>query len=192
MGVKFGITTKEGKSIPEPSRVEVKEQLGEVITYTIVFAEDVCENDFQLFINPAMMPCKEFTIWVETENEKGNNEKHFLVTGPVNSQDLKIVNGGQGSQISVKGSDNSIKMKLLEKKKNHGDQKDYDIVSSILKDGGFNNPNVADKNLLNDTSKHTKMQDKDDLSFLKHLAGEYGMYLWINYDDQGKEIANFQ
>ena len=67
MGVKFGISTAAGKGIPEPSRVEIKEQLGEVISYTIVFAEDVCDNDFQLFINPAMMPCKEFSIWVEME-----------------------------------------------------------------------------------------------------------------------------
>ncbi|MEO6669744.1 MAG: hypothetical protein ABIN36_09735, partial [Ferruginibacter sp.] len=108
MGMKFGILADkdadETAALPELTRVEVHEQLGEPTTYTVVFAEDVCEGDFQLLKHSSLMPCKEIAIWVEIDDRQV-----YLVKGPVKGQQIKLVNGGQGSEVQVSGSDNSIK-----------------------------------------------------------------------------------
>ncbi len=74
MAVKFGILINGDPqttvALPELTRVEVRESLGEAISYTVVFAEDVCDGDFQLLKHPALMPRKEISIWVEVKNEK--------------------------------------------------------------------------------------------------------------------------
>lgn len=188
MGVKFGIETEDGEdNLPEVSRVEVLEQLGETITYTVVFAEDVCDGDFKLLKHPAFSPCKEISIWVEVEEKRV-----FLVKGPVKGQQIKLVNGGQGSELQVKGTDNSIKMKLKEKKHKHK-SKDHELIAGILDGYGFDpaHQKVVDHGLDNEESHHERLQTKDDLSFLKSVAQECGAYFWISYDDDGNEIANF-
>jgi hypothetical protein len=35
------------------------------------------------------------------------------------------------------------------------------------------------------------LQNQDDLSLIKSIAQEHGVYFWITYDDAGEEIANF-
>lgn len=190
MGVKFGIEAKGDPGttapLPEITRVEVREQLGEMITYTLVFAEDICDDDFQVLKHPSLMPCKEISIWVEV-----NGKNVYLARGPVQGQQIKIVKGGQGSDVQIRGSDNSVKMKLVERKENHKNQKDSEIVSEILKKYGFTNQAVKNFGLENDEAKHSKLQNQDDLSFLKSIAQDQGLYFWISYDDLGSEVAHF-
>jgi hypothetical protein len=187
MGMKFGILAGDNPdALPEVSRVEVRESLGEMITYTVVFSEDVCDNDFKLLTSQLLLPWKEIKIWVEPDN-KG---KVYLARGPIKGHQIKLVNGGQGSEIQVKGTDNSVKMKLKEKKIVHK-EKDSAIVSHILSNNGFKNPKVKKFDLTNEEAKHSKLQNQDDLSLIKSIAHEHSVYFWITYNSEGEEEANF-
>ena len=50
--IEFGLETTSEKLLI-PSKIEVHEQLGETITYKVIFSEDICEGDFQLIRNEA-------------------------------------------------------------------------------------------------------------------------------------------
>lgn len=187
MGVKFGILADgSADGLPEVSRVEIHEQLGETITYTVVFAEDVCDGDFKLLKSASFMPCKEIAIWVEVEDKKV-----YLVRGPIKGQQIKLANGGQGSELQIKGSDNTIKMKQEERFAKHKNETDEDIVLEILGSYGFANVVFMDNSLFNDDKKNNKVQNQDDLTFLKQLANEKGLHLWMTYEEEGNEIIHF-
>ncbi|UOQ64812.1 phage late control D family protein [Hymenobacter volaticus] len=165
--------------------MEVREQLGDTTTYTVFFSEDVCEGDFKLLAHPSLGPCKEIAIWVEVDDKKV-----YLVKGPVSSQQIKLVAGGQGSELQVQGADNTIKMKREEREQDFADVDDKSIYSTILSRNGFPKTDIKDQGHKNDEAKHSKKQNKDDLNFLRNLASENGLYFWIEYDEQGMETAN--
>ncbi len=65
------------------------------------------------------------------------------------------------------------------------------IVKEILKNNGFESKVEIDQRLPNDESKRGKLQNQDDLTFLKQLASENGLYFFFTYDNTGKELAHF-
>lgn len=186
MGVKFGIETVSTDDLLEVSRVEVQERLGETISYTVVFSEDVCEGDFKLLNHPSFSPFKEMSIWVEVDNKK-----NYLVKGPVKAQQIKLVNGGQGSELQVKGTDNTIKMKQAETKFEHKNVSDSDIVLKITDKYGFRVLMMGSVGFFMDEKKHGKVQNQDDLSFLKQIGKDLGRFLWMTYEEDGSELLIF-
>src|SRR5690554_5050334 len=174
MAIKFGIVADgdpaKTDALPGLSRVEVREQLGDTTTFTVFFSEDVCDGDFKLLAHPSLGPCKEIAIWVEEDDKK-----LYLVKGPISSQQIKLVTGGQGSELQVQGADNTIKMKREEREQDFADVDDNAIYSTILARNGFSITDIKDQGHKNEDTKHSKKQNKDDLSFLRNLASENGL-----------------
>jgi hypothetical protein len=184
--IEFGIETT-GTELLHPSKIEVHEQLGETITYKITFSEDICEGDFKLLKDGSLQSGQEISIWVKPEG----GLKIYLVKGPIKSHQIKLVHGGQGSQLEVSGSDNSIKMSYKKQSIDYKDVTDQHIIHDIFKRAKFNNTKIALMPFDNPENKHSIIHREDDLSFIKKFASEYGYYFWITYDSEGHETANF-
>lgn len=110
-----------------PASVEVKEQMKQPTTFTITYPDDICDGDFKMVEQALFDPFSELEIWVEIDGTR-----YCLVKGLVKGQQIKIVHGGQGSQLQVNGADNSIRLGWVTEKRNWGKKMDAsDIWAAI-------------------------------------------------------------
>jgi len=207
----------EERVFPEPSQVEVREQLGQATTFTLTFSEDICENEFQLLKNQYFNPLKGIGIFLQVEKRE-----ICLVKGIITGQQITLKHGGEGSQLKITGSDNSTRLGWAKEKRKWGKRVDKDeivaILSTIQKDkkakakanyqfkkyrvmenefeleGDPIEPKI--KKISGDSNEglsfsQEQMQNDSDLAFIRRLASEKGYYFWISYDKEGEEIANF-
>ncbi|MBV6425966.1 MAG: hypothetical protein KIPDCIKN_00457 [Haliscomenobacter sp.] len=212
MPFKLKIKTVDGSELPDPGQVTIREQLGQPRTFTITYSEDICEGDYQLLKNPAFNPLKEIAISVVTDWGE-----MYLLKGVVQGQQISIKYGGQGSQLQITGSDNLVKLGWETKKKSWEGEKWAKVLTagnieqifkneqhefdqfSIFKNAGTHEsgPEAPTQNGQDETEKvhlHFKeqvVQREDDLSFLQRLARQKGMYVWLSYDEGGKEVVHF-
>lgn len=210
----IGADAVVGRELPEPSQVEVREQLGEVSTFTLTFSVDVCENEFQLLKSQYLNPLKGIGIFIKVEERE-----ICLIKGIITSHQITLKHGGEGSQLKVTGSDNSARLGWVKEIKNWKKQVSREeivlMLTSIKKDKKaeskasypFKKFQVLDHEFgIEDIEKDKKekkaspvvlsfekeqVQNEPDLAFIKRLAKEKGCYFWIDYDDAGEEVANF-
>ncbi len=200
------------KEIFEPSQVEIKEKLGQPITYTLTFSEDVCDDDFLRLRDKAFNPLADLTISVRVNG----GDRFYLVKGPVQGHQISLVHGGQGSKLVVHGSDNSVKLGWKKEPKTHW-KKDFgeNDIKAVLNNKVYTfsdfsiMKNIKKKKKASggDESAHVEYEEKqvqteDDLTFIKKMASQKGMYFWVSYETESsssngkkqekiKEIAHF-
>lgn len=169
------------------ARVEVRERLGETTQYSIVFEEDVCENDFQLLRTSALDPNAELSVLVPV-----GNGMDCLVKGPVSSQQIRLQHGGAGSQLEVRGNDSTIKMDREFKSEVWPNVTDGEAVTRILLQNAYLT-DVATTNGRHLETEHSLVQRSTDLQFIKRLARRNGFHFWITCDPLGiTETAHFK
>jgi len=210
--MKIGMTIKSSKpsaNLPAPIQVEVTEDLGKPIIYTITFGEDVCKDDLLLLRNVALNPLEELTILIKVNDAKTDI---CLVKGPVKSHSIHLMNGGQGSTLKVSGADNSTKLGWKNETKTDWkrsitkeeiqsilDNKIYSFKKfNILKNFEADEPKAKNNGAKNDgkNDQQTLTQTEDDLTFINKIARQQGMYFWVSYETdattkQITEFANF-
>jgi hypothetical protein len=179
-------------ALPSPSQVEVREKLGDTATYTISFADDICDGDFMTLNHPAFNPFEDLAISVKLDNK----DEILLVKGPVQKHQISIVHGGQGSKLQVTGSDNSLKMSWKPQTKNWAKTITKTEIETILKEYGFDVTHVLEDEKPNPGSpatqssrslKNGQVQREPNLSFLKKQASQMSAYFWVSYE--GKNVA---
>lgn len=119
--------TAPGKTLPPPSQVTVREQLRQPTSFSITYTEDVCQGDFQRLVEESFDPFKEVAIAVEV-----GGVKTYLVKGLVQGQQITIKHGGQGSQVVVSGSDNSMRMDWVTEIKDWGKKLEQEEIVTLL------------------------------------------------------------
>ncbi len=125
--IEFSKGGPEREILSQASQVVVRESLGQAITFTISYSEDICEGDFNKLKDELFDPLREINIAIEYEGIK-----IYLVKGLVQGQQITLKHGGQGSQVVVNGSDNSIRMDWMTETKNWKKKLDkFDILSLI-------------------------------------------------------------
>ena len=181
-------------ALPAPAQVVVREKLGDTATYTISFADDICEKDFMTLNHLAFSPFKDLAISVKLDNK----DEILLVKGPVQKHQVSLVHGGQGSKLQVSGSDNSLRMSWVPQTKNWAKTITKTEITTILqnKDYGFDILHILEDDKPkpgtpatqgNRAMRNGQVQREPDLSFLKKQASQMSAYFWISYE--GKKVA---
>jgi hypothetical protein len=113
--------------LDEPASLEITEQLKQPTTFTLTYADDICNGDYITSPQYIIGPFSEIEIWVQIDSKA-----FCLVKGLVQSQQIKLVHGGQGSQVQVSGTDNSIRMSWSTETKNWKNKIDANDIIFML------------------------------------------------------------
>lgn len=179
----------------QPGSIEVKEQLKQATTFTITYADDICDGDYQVIQKNYFDPFKEIEIWAVLDDKE-----YCLVKGLVQNQSVKLVHGGNGSTVKITGSDNSIKMGWVTETKNWKKKvEDTDIAGllsryfgeSVINGKSYKKAVAQAPSSPPPKGQNGQVQRSDDLQLIKQQASKRGMYFWISYDEKGNEIAHF-
>jgi hypothetical protein len=168
------------------STVEVYEKMDAFTTYKIRFMVDICDNDIAQSLSATTSP--ECILGVLAEV---NDQLTCLVSGPVNSQEAHLEQGGAGSWLDVTGTDSSWLMdKELIIHPHTG--KDSDIVRSIFKKYNIE-PKIDDTpDSTHSEDTHTAVQKETDLAYVRRLAQRNGFHFWLTYDNNGRPTGYFK
>jgi hypothetical protein len=209
--IKAAASGSTSKEIDPPFSIEVKEQLKQAATFTITYADDICDGDFKMIQQDIFNPFNQIEIWVVMDGKE-----YCLIKGLVQSQQIKLVHGGKGSQVKVTGTDNSMRLGWVTETKNWKKKIEAaDIITMLTtvqkteKDKPVTNHQFDQYIIMGKTYKGNsaantgtggasmsfgkeQIQKSDDLSFIKQLAAQKGMYFWISYGEKGEEIVHFE
>ncbi len=166
-------------------QIEVIQRMGERTEYSIQYTFDEAEGDFPLTFDERVGPGSELAIVTPFG---GTNE--YLVKGPVAGHRLEFKRAGEGSILTVLGSDTAVAMDR-ESKAALWDGLHSDAASAILGQYGYT-PDVETTKAGQFEAKHALVQRDTDYRFLQMLAARNGFLLWITCDDAGVETAHFR
>ncbi len=155
------------------SQVEVYERLGDTTLYSIRFPDDIVNDDFPQLVNKKLDPGAVIAITVPI-----NNKPECLVKGPVHSQQIQMLHGGQGTGLEVRGADSSIRLDREFNSSVWSNVTDSEAVIAIVSQYGLI-PDVRGTNTRHLETKHSLIQRDTDLQFIRRLARRNGYLFWI-------------
>ncbi len=174
------------EQLSRAAKVEVHERLGEPTQYLLTYLLDVGEGDFGLLREPRLGPNSELSVLAMMESGV-----ECLVKGPVHGQQIRLVHGGAGSQLEVRGSDALVKMDREFKSNVWANVSDNEAVLSIVAQYGLL-PDVGRTNARHLELKHSLIQRGSDLQFVRKLARRNGFHFWTTCNPLGIETAHFK
>jgi hypothetical protein len=186
LGINILVNGTPDASLTAASRVEVYERMGETTHYCLTYPEAIADGDLPLLVDSRLDPGSVLSIQAESAGTLV-----CLVAGPVYSQQIRLVHGGDGSSVEVKGADNTLLMDREVKSAIWTDVSDSEVVTSILSTYGFA-PDVMDTATRHLEAKHTLVQRETDLRFVRRLARRNGGYFWLDFPEIDLETAHFQ
>jgi len=186
LGVAIAVGGSPDPDLASATLVEVTERMGETTTYRIRYDFDVSSGDFPLLTDSRVDAGSELAIIAPLA---GTN--NYLVKGPVTGQQIHFVHGSSGSYLEVQGADTSIKMDRESKAVIWADVTDSDAANTILSQNGYT-ADTDSTSASHEETKHALIQRDTDLQFLRRLARRNGFLLWITWDSDGNETANFK
>jgi hypothetical protein len=173
-------------TMPLPDTVQVVEALHQPTTYRLAYEFSSRDDDFPLLSDSHLEPEQDLAVMVMVDMMP-----HFLVSGPVTSQEITIANGGSGSTLTVIGGDPSIAMDREDKAKVWNNVTDTLAVLDVFKNYLLV-PDVAMTSTLHSEFKHSLVQRETDLRFVRRLARRNGFWFWITSMAPGVNIGHFK
>lgn len=186
LGIAIAVEDVPDEELAQAASVEVYERMGEATTYKIRYPVDISEGDITMLGESRINAGSNLSVLVPVQETI-----HCIVKGPVYSQKIHLLHGGEGSWVEVIGADSSIAMDRETKSAIWSDVTDSDAVSGILGNYGYT-PDVESTNARHLEAKHTLVQRGTDLRFVKRLARRNGFLFWITCDSTGIETAHFK
>ncbi len=186
IGVVIEINGQDAGDLGSPASVDVLEVADGIAQYTLTYPISVIGNDVPVLNDSRLDPGALIGLYVSTE--QGRN---CLVKGPVTSQNIKLLKGGDGSVVEVNGYDESLLMEKDSKTVAWSGTTDSDVVNSILAQYGFNT-DVDNTGFTHSEDKHVLMQRDTDMQFIRQLAHKNGFMFWMSADDTGIYTGHFK
>lgn len=167
---------------------EVHEEVGKPATFYLRYPV-VRDADGDLF------PLKEARLGPGAEIavfQRGDGFNDCLVKGHVFGQQIRLVDGVEGSRVEVIGADSTLLMDRETKLTQWADNtSDSDAVTSIV--GGYGlTPDVQNTNTRHMENRRTLIQHDTDLNFVHMLARRNGYHFWVRADETLAETAYFK
>lgn len=179
----------------EAAEIEVQQTIDGPTTFRIRFAVDICGADLSLLdderLNPGE-PDTEITVLAVLAGDT-----YVLSHGIIVERQAKIVEGGPGSYLEIRGQDRRTVMSRKPNYEAHSGTA-ADIVTPILERHGFR-ADVADTPIEYEENTNTLNQAESDLAFLDKVAGRSDVRFWIDWTASNgltgfelEEIAHFK
>lgn len=186
LGIAIAVNGQPDAELAQATTVQVHERMGAATAYRLRYDVDIGGGDLPLLVDSRLGPGSELSVLVPVEGAT-----HCLVKGPVRGQEIHLAHGGEGSWVSVIGSDTTVVMDRETRSTVWADVTDSDAVTSILSSYGYT-PDVASTSAGHYEDKHVLIQRDSDLRFVRRLARRYGCLFWVTCDGLGIETAHFQ
>lgn len=162
----------------EVAEIEVQQTIESPTTFRLRFAIDICGEDMSLLddkrLNPGD-PDTEITVIAVLAGDI-----HVLSHGIIVERQAKIVEGGPGSYLEIRGQDRRA---VMDRKQCCGAAHSgtaADIVTPILERYGFR-ADVADTPIEYEEDSNTLNQTGSDLDFVDKVAGRSDVRFWIDW-----------
>lgn len=180
-------------NLPDPrmdlaDKIEVTEQMDQTTTYNIHYSIDICEGDISRLKEANLNPGVKMTVMVPEEFGLMN----CLVKGPINSQQIQLLNGGAGSWMNVGGADVTLEMGREFKSKVWDNITDHLAVTTIVATDYQLIPDISLTSSVHTELGNVLVQRNNDLQFIRQLASRNGFHFWVDCNPLGLEVAHFK
>jgi len=167
---------------PQPDVVIIDEGGLRPSTFTLNYALNLQNGDFDLLSNAALDP--DATVVVQVSP---GGSLQTLIKGFVLGQSIEFHVGGDGSTLQVMGADQSASMNQEHHSLVWSDVTDSAVVQQICGQNGLT-PITDTTSTVHATSKQSLVQRETDLEFLYRLARRNGFWFWVNADPSAQVL----
>jgi len=186
VGVTIEVNGQLSNDLASPAVVEVMEMADGIAHFSIAYSVSVEGNTIPILQDTRLDPGSIVGLYVTTDQGR-----ECLIKGPVSSQNIKLIKGGDGSVVEIKGYDESLLMETESKTAAWSGTTDSDVVSSILSQYGFAT-NTEATNFTHSENRHVLLQRDTDLQFIRQLANRNGYMFWLRTDGAGISTGHFR
>lgn len=173
-------------SMPMPGEIQVVEAVNQATQYRLRYGTNIEDGDFPLLTNSLLDPESVLAVVIP-----GSPIPSILVSGPVVSQEINIVHGGEGTTVDVYGMDMSVSMDRENRSVVRSNINDSTAVMEILA-GYAIVPDAAVTSTFHTDLKHPLVQRETDLRFIRRLARRNGFWFWVTDAAPGVSIGHFK
>jgi hypothetical protein len=156
--------------------VEVIERMGQTTRFNLRISADIAGGDIPALLDARLDPGNSLSIFVDD----GGGGVACLARGELDSQDIVLIHGGEGSLLVAGGGDATLAMDREVKVSvwEGAAMTDASIVTSIVGEYGLT-PMVAPTLATRPASRHPAVQRGTDLAFVRRLARRNGCLFWV-------------
>lgn len=170
-------------SFPQPDVVIVDEGGLRPATFSLSYALQLRDGDFQLLTNDLLGPDGAVVVQVAPDGAR-----QTLIKGAVLQHAVDFAIGGDGSALLVSGADLTAAMGWEHRNRVWCDVSDSMVVEQICGRHGLV-PRVEATSGTHVEAKHSLVQRESDLEFVYRLARRNGCWFWLESDPSGQIVT---
>lgn len=172
-GISIDAGGGQAQDLAEIADVVVAERMGHPTRFELQLPAAVRQGDFPALIDARVDPGQPVSVFVED----GSGGIDCLVSGEVDGHSIRVVDGGEGSRLTVLGGDTTIAMDR-EVKVAQWQATDGAAIMAIC--GTYGIVCAPEEPAASRISmQHPLVQRATDLSFLRMLARRNGCQFWV-------------